>query len=285
MLQQLVFGAGSFVSPFVYSYLVSNLQQREVSQDSIIRLMTHLTPGNLPWVSIYWVFAFISFLMLVIILATRFPKVIRTEDERVGAWDIHLALFRQKTVLLFFFGIFSYVGIEQGISNWISEFLRTYHGLRPETQGAASVGLFWGMMTLGCFIGLILLKLFDGKVILRVFTVAAIITLSVALFGSAKLALFAFPAMGFCISVMYGIIFALGLNSVPKYHGSFSGILCSAIAGGAIFTLVIGKLKDLIGLQAGMLIILIPLAYILILSFRAKPIISNATIQRKKQPK
>ena len=140
------------------------------------------------------------------------------------------------------------------------------------------------MMTVGCFIGLILLKLVDGKVILRIFTIAAIITLAASLFGSAKLALFAFPAMGFCISVMYGIIFALGLNSVPKYHGSFSGILCTAIAGGAMFTLLIGKLKDMIGLQAGMLILLIPLAYILSLSFWARPIISNATIIRKKQP-
>ena len=86
------------------------------------------------------------------------------------------------------------------------------------------------------------------------------------------MALIGFPALGFCLSVMYGIIFSLALNSVTKYHGSFSGILCTAIAGGAIFSLLIGKLKDLIGLQAGMMILYIPLIYILSLSFWAKPL-------------
>ena len=63
------------------------------------------------------------------------------------AWDTHLELFRMRTVRLFFLGIFAYVGVEQGIANWISEFLRSYHQIRPETEGAATVGLFWGMMT------------------------------------------------------------------------------------------------------------------------------------------
>jgi MFS transporter, FHS family, L-fucose permease len=280
MIVQLVFGAASFLSPFVYSYLVSNLGS-QVKHDFFIRIISHLTPDKMPWISIYWVFAFISFLMVDIILFVRFPEVVRKEDEIVGAWDIHIALFRQRTVILFFFGIFSYVGVEQGIANWISEFLRTYHGIRPETGGAATVGLFWGMMTIGCFLGLVLLKIIDSKIVLRIFTSAAIVLLLVTLFGKTRISMSGFPALGFCLSVMYGIIFSLALNSVPSYHGSFSGILCTAIAGGAVFSLLIGKLKDLIGLQAGMMILLLPLSYILSLSFWAEPIISNATFKRK----
>jgi len=216
-----------------------------------------------------------------IILLIRFPKVVRKEDEIVGAWETHVELFKQKTVILFFFGIFAYVGMEQGIANWISEFLRTYHGFRPETEGAATVGLFWGMMTVGCILGLILLKIIDSKIVLRIFASATFIVLTFTLFGSAKVALFGFPALGFCLSVMYGIIFSLALNSITRFHGSFAGILCTAIAGGAIFSLLIGKLKDVIGLQAGMMILYLPLAYILSLSFWAKPLVQNATIIKK----
>jgi fucose permease len=171
--------------------------------------------------------------------------------------------------------------MEQGIANWISEFLRTYHGFKPEAEGAATVGLFWGMMTVGCILGLVLLKIIDSKIVLRIFSVAAFFVLTMTLFGNAKMALIGFPAMGFCLSVMYGIIFSLALNSVAKYHGSFSGILCTAIAGGAIFSLLIGKLKDLIGLQAGMAILYLPLIYVLSLSFWAKPLVQNATIKKK----
>jgi MFS transporter, FHS family, L-fucose permease len=136
------------------------------------------------------------------------------------------------------------------------------------------------MMTVGCFLGLLLVKIMESKIVLRIFTTATLIVLTITLFGSARIAVIGFPALGFCISVMYALIFSLALNSVPRYHGSFSGILCTAIAGGAIFSLLIGKLKDLIGLQAGMMVLYVPLTYILSLSFWAKPIVRNATFKK-----
>jgi len=280
VIAQLVFGAASFLSPFVYSYLVTHLGDQKAPKSLFIVVMSYLTPHHLPWVSIYWIFAVISFVLMALILFMTFPKVVRKEDEIVGAWDTHVELFRQKPVILFFIGIFAYVGLEQGISNWISEFLRTYHGLKPEVEGAATVGLFWGLMTIGCILGLVLLKLMDSKIVLRIFTLAGLIVLTFTLFGSAEFALIGFPALGFCLSVMYAIIFSLALNSVSKYHGSFAGILCTAIAGGAIFSLLIGKLKDLIGLQTGMMILYLPLIYILSISFWAKPIVRNSTIRK-----
>lgn len=279
---QLVFGAASFLSPFVYSYLVLHLSHPQTGDGYFLSLMAYLTPPKLHWASIYWIFTLVSLLMVIIIVFTRFPKVIRKEDEVVGAWDTHVELFRQKPVLLFFLGIFAYVGVEQGISNWISEFLRTYHNLQPELEGAQTVGLFWGLMTIGCVLGMGLLKVMDSKLVLRIFTGAALIVLTFTLFGNVELALFGFPALGFCLSVMYAIIFSLALNSVTKFHGSFAGILCTAIAGGAVFSLLIGKLKDLMGLQLGMMVLYLPLAYILSISYWAKPIVANAIIRKEK---
>lgn len=275
---QLVFGAASFLSPFVYSYLVTTLSTPDTHQSIFIKSIASLTPDHLPWVSIYWIFSLVCILMVAIIFIFRIRKVERNEDEVVGAWQTHLELFRQKPVILFFLGIFAYVGVEQGIANWISEFLRTYHGFKPEAEGSTTVGLFWGMMTVGCILGMGLLKVMDSKLVLRIFTAASIVILIFTLFGNSTFALIGFPAIGFCFSVMYGIIFSLGLNSVSKFHGSFSGILCTGIAGGAIFSLLVGQLKDIIGLQAGMMVLFIPFIYILSISYWAKPIVKNATV-------
>lgn len=279
IIAQLVFGLASFVSPFVYSWLVLNLDAGNTS--GIFKFLSSVVPDNLPWVSMYWVFVVVCLILVITVSSVRFPKITRKEDEIVGAWKTHAELFGQRIVILFFFGIFSYVAVEQGIANWISEFLRTYHDLPPETTGARTVGLFWGMMTLGCIPGLFLLRIMDSKIVLRMFTVAALVILVLTLFGSREIALIGFPALGFCLSAMYGIIFSLALNSVDRFHGSFSGILCTAIAGGAVFSLLIGKLKDVIGLKPGMLVLYIPLVYILSLSFWAKPLVSNKTIKRQ----
>lgn len=279
IIAQLTFGLASFLSPFVYSWLVTNLNAG--NNEGVFSILSKLVPENLSWASMYWVFAILSILLVVIVFTVKFPSITRKEDEIVGPWKTHAELFGKRIVILFFFGIFSYVATEQGIANWISEFLRTYHNLPPETTGASTVGLFWGMMTLGCIPGLFLLKIIDSKIVLRVFTAAALVILVFTLFGGVKMALFGFPALGFCLSVMYGIIFSLALNSVDRFHGSFSGILCTAIAGGAIFSLLIGKLKDVIGLKPGMVVLYLPLIYIFILSLWAKPLVNNATIKNR----
>src|SRR5699024_9559435 len=204
-------------------------------------------------------------------------EVERKEDEKVGILET-LALLKKPTVWLFFLGIFCYVGSEQGVANWVSEFLSTYHGYDPQTTGASTVSWLWGMMTIGTFVGLVLLKVMDSRNVLISFTLGAIISLSLALFGSGRVALYAFPAIGFFLAVMYPVIFSLALNSVAEHHGSFSGILITGIGGGAVIPLVIGSLGDALGLRVGMFFLYITFGYILSIGFWARPLVTNKTI-------
>jgi fucose permease len=159
----------------------------------------------------------------------------------------------------------------------------TYHGYDPQITGAREVAWFWGMMAAGGVVGLGLLKLFDGRKVLISFTTLAIAILSVALFGPATAALYAFPAIGFFASVMYPLIFSLALNSLKEHHGGFAGILVTAIIGAAIVPLIIGGLGDLFGLRSGMFFLYVTLGYILSIGFWARPIISNKTIQMSRE--
>ena len=235
------------------------------------------------WISIYWIFALFSLIMIALIFFIKFPKVELNEDEKVGTKDSYLALFKNKTVILFFFGIFAYVGVEQGISYWMSKFLQTYHGYDYETTGAVAVANFWGLMTIGGILGLVLLKFLDSKLVIKLFTMLAIISLGFALSGPASTSLYAFQASGFFLSVMYPIIFSLALNSMNKHHGAFAGILVSGIMGGAVVQLLIGFISDLTSLKVGMFFNFILLAYILSIGFWAKPLINNKTIDLKKK--
>jgi fucose permease len=282
VLAQLIFGAASFISPHVYSYLVKNLSNKR-DIDQVQQIFASIVPENLPWISLYWVFAVISLIMFVVIMMSRFPKVILTKDEKAGALKVHLDLLRNPTVILFFIAMFCYVGTEQGTANWISQFLYEYHHYDPRTTGANAVGNFWGLMTAGGVLGLFLLKIMDSSKVLIWFTVLAIITLSIGLFTSNdRVALYAFPIVGFFASVMYPIIFSLALNSLEEHHGAFSGILLTGIIGGAVIPLIIGAIGDHFGLRTGMFFLYITLGYILSVGFWAKPIIKNKTIRMQK---
>lgn len=277
VLAQLFFGGASFLSPLLYSYLVLNVHSG--SSSAPIRLLDSLVPENLKWVSLYWVFALIALAMVVVIQLVRFPSVELKADEKMETGVAFRELLADRKVLLFFLGIFAYVGTEQGIANWTSKFLQTYHGVDPATTGASVLSNFWGLLTIGCLLGLVLLKFFDSRRVLLLFTVGAVASLLAALFGTLEIALVAFPLTGFFASVMWSIIVSLALNSVPHHHGTFSGILCSGIAGGAVVPLIVGGLAEWLGLQMAMLFMLLTLGYIFSIGLWAKPLVTNATIR------
>jgi FHS family L-fucose permease-like MFS transporter len=275
---QFVFGAASFVSPLIYSYMVNHLPQ---PQGPVLRAFAAITPPHLPWASIYWIFAAIAALMVILLAAIRFPHIDKTQEEQTGTAATYFQMLRRGMVWLYFGCVFAYVGSEQGTADWISKFLSQYHGYDPHSTGASAVSWFWGLMTAGCFVGMILLKAFDSRRVLLGFSIGALCTLTAALFGPTTVSLYAFPLIGFFASIMWPTVISLALNSVSEHHGSFAGILCTGIVGGAVVPLVIGRLGDLIGLRVGMMVLYLTFGCVLSVSFWARPIITNATFGKE----
>jgi FHS family L-fucose permease-like MFS transporter len=90
VIGQLFFGLASFLSPLVYSYLVLNIGREGAEGNFLINTLSGLVPANLPWISLYWVFALVSLIMAFIIGLTRFPSVELKDDEKVGALQTHI---------------------------------------------------------------------------------------------------------------------------------------------------------------------------------------------------
>ena len=278
-LAQLLFGGASFVSPHIYAYLVGALSGHPPA-GGVVGMLAAVTPGAWPWVSLYWLFAALSAGMLAWAAMFRFPAVERTAEESAGSWRIYRPLIGNRIVLLYFVSMFAYVGCEQGVSNWISQFLVAYHGADPQTTGAMAVAWFWGSLTLGCALGLVLLKLVDSRRVLIGTTVGAMAALTAALFGGRGTVVIAFTLIGFFASAMWPVIMSLALNSLDHSHGAFAGILCTAIAGGALVPLAIGQVGDRFGLRAGMMLLYVSLAWILGIGFWARPLVRNKTIRQ-----
>jgi FHS family L-fucose permease-like MFS transporter len=276
---QLIFGSASFLSPRIYSYLVQNLGKPLQAASLLLRVLRRLTPPNLPWVSMYWIFAVSTALMVVVLFFARIPKIDRKVDEQAGTLSMYRKLLRNPVVWLFFLCVFAYVGSEQGTADWMSQFLANYHGIDPHTTGATAISWFWGLLTAGCFIGMLLLKVFDSRRVLIGYSMAALLCLTAALFGPKDVALIAFPLIGLFASIMWPVLVSLALNSISEFHGSFAGILCTGIMGGAIVPLIIGRIGDYAGLRTGMAFLYLTFGCVFSVGFWAKPIITNATIR------
>ena len=182
---------------------------------------------------------------------------------------------KSRNAYFYFFGIFCYVGVEQGINNWSSEFLYQYHSLDPEVVGVEVISSFWGNLTIGTVVSLFLVKIIDEKKLLNLYAISSSFLVLLAIHGDSEISVLSFKLLGFSISGVWSVMISLGLNSIPKNHSIFSGILLTGIVGGAIFPFIIATVGQIFDLKIGMHMILIGLLYINYVGFTAKPLVSN----------
>ena len=110
VMAQLVFGLASYVSPLVYSAL---MRQPAAATRPLV------------WVEFYWAFVVVYLVLIAITAALRIPRLTLSESERAGSVATYRALLGERTVQLFFLGIVAYVGTEQSLADWMSQFLST----------------------------------------------------------------------------------------------------------------------------------------------------------------
>lgn len=88
------------------------------------------------------------------------------------------------------------------------------------------------------------------------------------LFGGGKVSMWALLFIGFFNSIMFPTIFSLATSGLGKFTGAASGIICTAIVGGAIVPVMQGFFADHIGLLLSFFVS--ALCYLYILFFAVK---------------
>ncbi len=118
----------------------------------------------------------------------------------------------------------------------ISEFILNksiYTSTSREVLGAFVV-FYWGGAMVGRFIGGYFTKLFNSAKVLAVFTLLAISMIILAISTNGIISMISILSVGLFNSIMFPTIFAISLMGLKQYKPQASGILCTAIVGGAI---------------------------------------------------
>ncbi|CAN5374093.1 L-fucose:H+ symporter permease [soil metagenome] len=162
--------------------------------------------------------------------------------------------------------IFLYVGAEVAIGSLIVSYLSQSDvmGLGAEAAGK-HVPLYWGGAMIGRFIGAALLRMVSpGKVLAGAALATLALLLAASQLGGAASG-WALLAIGLCNSIMFPTIFSLASRGLGERAAEGSGVLCTAIVGGAVIPPMTGALADMIGLRGALIVP--ALCYAVILAF------------------
>ena len=156
-----------------------------------------------------------------------------------------LKAFSSRWAVFGALAIFIYVGSEVTIGGLLTNFLASPTILNiPEVDAGRLVSFYWGGAMVGRLIGAALLTRVPAGVLLTVNTVIAAILCLVVTQTTGSTAAYAAIGVGFFNSIMFPTIFTLTLERSTAPVSATSGLLCTAIVGGAVLPLIGGMLVD-----------------------------------------
>lgn len=213
---------------------------------------------------------------LLIILAV-FVKMIRLPDARKIAeeesehnHDGKHSVWQYRHLVFGAAGIFCYVGAEVSIGSLLVSVLGYLKGL-DHASAAKYLSFYWGGAMVGRFLGSAIMAKIAPNRYLAFNATAAVALLGVAMLAgkaSADVAMWALLAIGFFNSIMFPTIFSLATKGLGRFTSSASGVLCTAIVGGAIVPVVQGWAADTYGLMISFVVSAICYVYIVFFAIK-----------------
>ena len=214
------------------------------------------------------------------------PKILGTDE---GPSSTYGQVLQNKKLLFGALGIFVYVGAEVALGSYMvnyglsldivediktSQLLGGMAGLAAFIKGIDVAGLdakgvlgalltfYWGGAMLGRFAGSALMHSIKPSTILAVAALLALSFIGLSIATTGVTALLLMLAVGFCNSIMFPTIFTLAIEDLGEAKPQGSGVLCTAIVGGAFIPPAVGALVDSAGFAVAFVLPMVCYLYI-----------------------
>jgi MFS transporter, FHS family, L-fucose permease len=247
--------------------LTSDAIQSLGETDRIAYYMEEASAVQVPFVLLALAFFALAGVVGVISL----PQILGNEGESMWSYRRVLA---DKKLLFGAVGIFVYVGAEVALGSYLvnyglsldiveeiktSSLLGGMAGVAAFIKGVEVSGLdakgvlgalltfYWGGAMLGRFAGAALMQRVAASKLLAGAALLALCFLGMSIASSGVTALLLTLAVGFCNSIMFPTLFTMAIEDLGQGKPQGSGVLCTAIVGGAFIPPAMGALVDSFG--------------------------------------
>jgi FHS family L-fucose permease-like MFS transporter len=192
------------------------------------------------------------------------PHVEQTQAFRpakAGDPILSRSIWGYKHTVLGALGIFFYVGVEVGLASIAVNYFKL-QGMSSAKTASYLVSLYWFGALVGRLLGAgIMTKVKAGK-LLGIFGITAAILIAISMFTSGEVAIGTLVLCGFFNSVMFPNIFTLGIAGLGPMTSKGSGLIMTAVVGGAVIPYLLGALADKVGIQHSFVLPVICYLYI-----------------------
>jgi len=215
------------------------------------------------------IFPIYTVALLITVLAVSALHVSRQPSEHKAATlGSCLALLKNGYVLAMVGAIFLYVGAEVCVSAGIPLFLKERFDIDINRVGLLGTGLFFTALTIGRLSGGVILNWAAPRKFLVATSAASIIGLLALFLPVPGVAVAGFCLAGLGFANIFPLIFSIAVDSMPQRTDELSGLMVTAIVGGALLPPLMGVVADRTSVQFSFVVPLAAIVYITAMALR-----------------
>lgn len=221
---------------------------------------------GLDWFILFPIYASALLLTLVVVGLTKINEQ-RFENATPATFTSCFSLLNHKFLLMMVVGIFLYVGAEVSISSGVPILLDSKFGIDLETWGLLGNAFFFITIIVGRFAGSLILSWIDAR---RFFLITVLVAIGglIMMFTNFQWVVIAgIMFVGFGFANIFPLIFSITVDSMPERTNEISGLMVTAIVGGAFLPPLMGLVADASSTSIALVVPLAAVLYIAYLSF------------------
>lgn len=258
LLTVLLLGAGATTlqvagNPLMRDVSAEGKYSRNLSLAQFVKAIGSLSGPLIPVIAarafgMSWrvIFPVYSVAVLVTLLSTvgLLPRTTPGTTHQTATFRSCLALLKNGYVAMMVIAIFLYVGAEVSISSSIPLYLKDRFGLDVASTGLLGTGLFFAALTIGRFSGGVVLNWMKPKTFYLITCLISILGLIGLLSAVRSVVAASFFVIGLGFANIFPLVFSIAVDSRPEDTNPLSGLMVTAIVGGAFLPPLMGLISD-----------------------------------------
>ncbi len=221
---------------------------------------------NLSWQVIFPVYSAIVLLTIVMISLLK-VKEHKDPDYQPANFKSCFSLLTNSYVLLMVMAIFMYVGAEVCMSSGIPLYFEAEFAINIKELGILGTGVFFLFLLIGRFLGGIILTWLPPKKFFIITSVVSLLGLLGFFVGNKAIAIASVVLTGIGFANIFPLVFSITVDNMPKRSNELSGLMVTAIVGGAFIPPLMGLLSDYTTILAGFIVPVLCIIYIAFTAF------------------
>jgi FHS family L-fucose permease-like MFS transporter len=278
-------GLGAFIAPIVGgSVILSGIEHtdQELNAMSGAQLEQYLqSEANSVRVP-YLVIGAVVLIVAVLIAVTKMPELKAASTGRSSSLQ---TVWSRRHLRWGVIAQFFYVGAQVCVTSFFIRFSRHAADM-PEKSAALWLGIAMFGFMVGRFTGTLLTRFIQPAKLLAIYALLCMALLTAAITIKSPVAVWALMAVPFFESIMFPTIFSLAIRNLDEDRELGSSLLVMAVAGGALFPLIMGWLSDSSTIQYAYVVPLLCFVVVLLFGLYGYKIKEdNAAVQRADRPR